>query len=152
MLFLAVVSVSEVSVSTSLETAPISPATISSVSIWFFPLRKNREPNFSLMPFDELYRVSSFLSFPLTTLNIEILPTNGSTIVLNTTAENGSFGSTLACSPSSLLKPLWALSSFGLGIYEHIVSSNISRPAPVSLDPAISGTAVPSSRADVTPS
>ena len=108
--------VSPVSVKVSFETAPISPATISDVSIWVFPLKKKSPAALSTSSLVELKISVSLVIFPLITLKIEILPINGSTIVLKTTAEKGSFTETFLTLSSSFLKPLFALSSFGAGI------------------------------------
>ena len=76
--------VSPVDVNCNLATAPISPAIISSVAIWFFPLIKNKWDSFSCLPLLVFFTTVSPFNFPVITLNNEIFPTKGSAIVLNT--------------------------------------------------------------------
>ena len=121
----------------------MSPAWISVTSNWFFPLRRNNPPSFSVLSFVELKTSVSFVIFPETTLNRVNFPTNGSTIVLKTTAENGSLTSTFLMISWSSLVPLKVPTSAGDGIYFWIISRRKSVPIVFSAEPTTSGARSP---------
>ena len=74
-------------------TTPISPAMIAGASSCFAPFTNTILPIFSISPVRKLYAAVSGASLPETTLKNDILPTNGSAIVLKQTAASGPFSS-----------------------------------------------------------
>ncbi len=133
--------VSPVLVNCNFETAPISPAFISVVGYCFFPFIKYRDPSFSSFSLDELNTTVSDFADPVITLNIDSLPMNGSTIVLNTNAENGSFSLIFIFINALFLISLaiYKLVSIGDGKHSTISSNNVSVPILAIAEPHIIG-------------
>ena len=96
-------SVSLVSVSFSLATAPRSPALISGTLVCVLPCSSSEMAE----PFGRsrvlLWKVESAFSVPETTRNIVIRPANGSAIVFQTNAAAGAFSSASRVTSSPLL-------------------------------------------------
>ena len=138
----------------SLATAPISPAITLSAGTWFLPLIKNTWVNFSILFLLVFTTVISPFNLPVITLNKEILPTNGSAIVLNTIAENGL--SSLNWINSSLFDSIFnafcGIAYLGDGKHSTISSNNVFIPIIFVAEPHITGAISPDAHPFIKPS
>ncbi len=114
-------SVSPVRVSLSLATTPISPGPSVSTMLLGLTLQPADVAHPLLDPLGALSTWLSALSVPEQTRKMESLPTCGSDTVLNTTAENGAFGSGARVAAALLLAstPSTAPCSIGDGEFLH---------------------------------
>ena len=91
--FFAEQTVSPVLMPASFVTTPMSPAGMQDASSCLLPLRVIILPILSLSSVRELYAGVSGVILPETTLKKDILPTNGSAMVLKQIAASGPFSS-----------------------------------------------------------
>src|SRR5262249_58175021 len=121
-------SVSLVSVSLSLATAPRSPALISGTLVCVLPCRSRRWPKRSCVSRVLLAQFESAFNEPDTTRNIVIRPANGSATVFQTNAAAGALSSAArGVSAPSLPMPRNGRSA-GDGRYDTTASSSCCTP------------------------
>ncbi len=123
----------------------ISPATASATSVCFLPQSETSLPTFSVSPVVAFTTSPFVLRTPESTLMYDILPTNGSATVLNTSAESGASASSATSTMlPSLSSAAFGFRSVGAGRRREISFISISIPARVVEDTQVTGVIIPS--------